>query len=69
MSQTEKVLTYMRDYGSITPLDALEQFGCMRLAARIADIRANGVNVISTIEQSKNRYGDTVRFARYRLEE
>ena len=69
MSQTEKILTYMRDYGSITPLDALEQFGCMRLAARIADIRANGVNVISTIEQSKNRYGDTVRFARYRLEE
>lgn len=69
MTQTEKILEFMKENGSITPMDALSEFGCMRLAARIADIRADGVNVVSTMEQSKNRYGETVRFARYRLED
>ncbi len=69
MTQTEKILEFMRANGSITPMDALSEFGCMRLAARIADIRSSGVNVISVMEQSKNRYGEIVRFARYRLEE
>ena len=69
MTQTEKILTYMRDYGSITPLDALAEFGCMRLAARIADIRATGIPITSTMEISKNRYGETVRYSRYKLEE
>lgn len=69
MTQTEKILEFMKENGSITPMEALSEFGCMRLAARIADIRADGVNVVSTMEQSKNRYGETVRFARYRLED
>lgn len=69
MTQTEKILAYMRDYGSITPLDALAEFGCMRLAARIADIRATGIPITSTMEISKNRYGETVRYSRYKLEE
>lgn len=69
MTQTEKILAYMRDYGSITPLDALAEFGCMRLAARIADIRATGIPITSTMESSKNRYGETVRYSRYKLEE
>lgn len=69
MTQTEKILEFMKENGSITPMDALSEFGCMRLAARISDIRADGVNVVSTMEQSKNRYGETVRFARYRLED
>lgn len=69
MTQTEKILEFMREKGSITPVEAMAEFGCMRLAARIADIRASGVNVISTMERSKNRYGDTVHFAKYRLEE
>lgn len=69
MTQTEKILEFMKENGSITPMEALSEFGCMRLAARISDIRADGVNVVSTMEQSKNRYGETVRFARYRLED
>ena len=69
MTQTKKILEFMKENGSITPMEALSEFGCMRLAARISDIRADGVNVVSTMEQSKNRYGETVRFARYRLED
>ena len=39
MTQCEKILDYMRSNGSITPLDALREFGCMRLASRINDLK------------------------------
>lgn len=67
MTQCEKILDYIRLNGSITPLDALREFGCMRLASRINDLKNQGYNIISKMEINKNRYGGTVRFARYTL--
>jgi len=69
MSQTEKILRHMERYGSITPLDALREYGIMRLASRICDIKKAGIHVITETETSKNRDGEPVRYARYRLEE
>ena len=43
MSQCEQILRYLEDVGSITPMEAIEQFGCLRLAARIADLKKLGV--------------------------
>lgn len=68
MTQTEKILRHMEEYGSITPYDALKEYGCMRLASRICDIKRAGVAVTKEIETSRNRYGEPVRYARYRLE-
>lgn len=42
MNQSEKILDYIRENGSITPLDALREFGCMRLASRISDLKHAG---------------------------
>lgn len=67
MTQCEKILDYMRVNGSITPLDALREFGCMRLASRITDLKARGYDITSKMESNKNRYGDTVRYARYEV--
>lgn len=67
MTQTEKILRHMEEYGSITPLDALKEYGCMRLASRICDIKRAGIAVTKEIETSQNRYGEPVRYARYRL--
>lgn len=39
MTQTDRVLMYMRDFGSISPLEAMRDLGCMRLAARISDLK------------------------------
>ena len=68
MSQKMKVLRFLQDDGSITPLDALREFGILRLAARIWELRKAGYNIIKVMEKSVNRYGDTVRYARYSLE-
>lgn len=38
-SQCNRILDYLRQGRSITSLEALRLFGCMRLASRIHDIR------------------------------
>ena len=66
-TQCEKVLAYMRQFGSITQLDALADIGCMRLASRISDLRQQGYAVGRRMRTGKNRYGDSVSFAEYYL--
>ena len=67
MTQCEMILHYMETEGAITPLDAMREFGCMRLGARIADLKERGYHIISGRETAKNRYGKKVRYARYHL--
>ena len=61
MTQNELVYTYMSQYGSITALDAV-RFGCLRLAARIHDLRQRGLRIES---EDVTENGKT--FARYTL--
>lgn len=44
MSQTETILE-MLQAGPVTAMDALERAGCFRLAARIADLRQQGIKI------------------------
>ena len=44
-TQNELILDYLQKGKSITPLDALNKFGCFRLAARISDLRKDGLNI------------------------
>ena len=69
MKQTDKILMYMQTEGEITPLDALREFNCMRLAARISDLRKAGHKIGRRIEKGVNSYGETVHYAVYWLEE
>lgn len=46
-SQTDRILDWMLAGNDITPLQALNMFGCLRLGARIADIKARGYLVYS----------------------
>lgn len=55
----------MKDYGSITAAEALSEFGCFRLAARISDLKKMGYEINSVIENGKNRYGEPITYSRY----
>ena len=47
-SQNARIAKYLQEGNSITPLDALNLFGCLRLGARIADIKERyQFNIIS----------------------
>lgn len=53
---------------SITPIEALNAYGCYRLAARISDLKSEGLNIQKTMEKSISSItGNTVRYARYFL--
>ena len=69
MKQAERVLKYMRDFGIITQLEVIRDISCMRLGARIFDLKREGYAIKKEMETSKNRYGDDTSYARYRLVE
>ena len=62
-TQCEFLLLYLQKFDSITPLEALTAFGCLRLSARIADLRAEGHIITTEIHKGKKNY------AIYRLED
>ena len=63
--QTELVLMYLEQYGTITPVDAMREFGIMRLASRISDLKRAGFDIKSRMKQSTNRFGKPVHYAEY----
>src|SRR5690606_3085931 len=63
--QTSEILKALREGDRLTPLDALDRFGCLRLGARIWDLRhKSGIDVKSeTVELDNGK-----KVARYYLE-
>lgn len=62
-NQAEAILAHLRSGRTLTPLQALDLYGCNRLAARIHDLKKAGYPIERTMEPLPN--GKTV--ARYRL--
>ena len=67
MTQCERILQHMKDFGTITSWEAMQEYGIMRLASRINDLRNMGVDIKREMITQKNRYGESVSFARYSL--
>ena len=67
LTQCERVLRHLEDYGSITSLEAMSEYGIMRLASRIADLKGQGYDIVSDRGSSKNRYGEQTSYSIYRL--
>ena len=63
MSQTEQIRAHLQQGYSITPLEALDRFGCMRLGARIKELRDAGMPIEKDMDPDP-RTGK--RYARYR---
>ena len=67
VSQCERILRYIEENGSISSLEAMREFGCMRLASRMCDIKKMGYAVQKEREKAQNRYGETIHYVRYRI--
>jgi high-affinity K+ transport system ATPase subunit B len=62
MTQNQMIISHLKKHGSITPLEALRKIDCMRLAARIEELRGMGHDIKTVMIKNKNK-----RFARYIL--
>lgn len=69
MTQCEKILAYLDEHGSITTMEGMSKLRIANFTARISDLRKAGVELTKETVTQKNRYGETVRFARYRRKE
>lgn len=68
-SHCEQIIEYMEKFGSINPLQALQDIGCFRLASRISDLKKKGYPIISKRVNYKNRLGEDKHFNEYRFME
>lgn len=69
MTQCEMIVKYMEEFGSISPLEAVNTLGCMRLSSRIHDLKKQGYNIETKTVSTWNRYGKKTNYAVYRLKE
>ena len=63
-AQRDAILWHLERRGSITPIEALNELGCFRLAARIEELRRAGHSIRTTIEKRRGK-----RWARYVYEQ
>lgn len=68
-TQCELIVKYMKQFGSINPMQALQDIGCFRLASRISDLKNQGYSIISERVNYKTRLGEAKHFNEYRLKE
>ena len=67
MKQTDRIIRHLCDYGNITSLEAMQDYGIMRLASRIHDLRKAGFDIFGETVAAKNRYGEPTRFSKYSI--
>lgn len=69
MTQAERVITYINDFGSISGREAFMDLGVMHLPSVIRDIAKDGYEIEHKRESTKNRYGESVSYVRYSFKE
>ncbi len=65
ITQKQRILQYIEQFGSITPLEAYGDLGITKLATRISEMRKSGMEFKIEMVQGKNRFEEPVRYARY----
>ena len=63
-TQCNRILAHIKKGLSITSLEVLQMFGCMRLASRISDLRKRGENIV--VDRVKTANGKSV--AQYKMD-
>lgn len=67
-SKTQKVAEHLRDLGSITSWEAIEQYGATRLSAIIYNLKKKGWVFQTEDIKFRDRYGDENTFRKYILQ-
>ena len=68
ITQCQRIIRHIEDFGDITSLEAISEYGILRLASRITDLKRMGYPIKSKTVTGKNRYGEKTHFKVYTLE-
>jgi hypothetical protein len=64
MSQESNIIYHLHNKGGITPIEALELYGCFRLGARIHELKREGYDIETLMVENNGK-----RFAKYVLKD
>lgn len=67
ITQEDRVVQYISDFGSITSLEAFKDLGITRLSAKIFNLKAEGYIFEDETKICVNRYGDKVHYKKYKI--
>lgn len=66
-TKTRKVKNHLLAYGEITSWEAIENYRATRLASIIFNLRKDGWDIRTIMIEDTDKYGDTMRYAKYVL--
>lgn len=67
ITQKDRILQYIREFGSITSKEAYNDLGITQLGARLDDLMKEGYKFKTEWESGENRFGDKTEYKRYYL--
>jgi hypothetical protein len=67
MSQKERILQHLESGNTITSLEAYQELGITQLAARIFELKAEGIPILSEQIKVTNRFDEECTVSRYFL--
>lgn len=67
MNQKQRVINYIREFGSITSFEAYKDLGITQLGARIDGLQKDGYVFKTEWQTGKNRFGEPISYKKYYL--
>lgn len=67
ITQKDRIINYIRQFGSITSWEAYQDLGVMQLGARIDQLKKEGYKFKTEWESNTNRFGEKTDYKRYYL--
>ena len=67
ITQKDRILEYIRNFGSISSFEAYADLGITQLGARIDQLKKEGYEFKTEWESSTNRFGERTDYKRYYL--
>ena len=69
MTQRDAIIDYIKQFGSITPMEAFADLGITKLATRVSEMKKDGINLKHESVKCKTRLGKTTHYTRYSFPE
>lgn len=67
ITQKDRILEYIRNFGSISSFEAYADLGITQLGARIDQLKKEGYQFRTEWETGQNRFGERTDYKRYYL--
>ncbi len=66
-TQCTRLVKFIEMYGSISTMQAIVELGIINPSARVMELRAAGIPIVTTMHEGRNRFDEPCRYAVYTI--